>query len=222
MSSINRDLEQMQGAQEMKMTKTESIDLAIECAAGCLDSILEVGTDEQKAGLIKALEANIKEEATNRACVILTDLKAKGSRLNGPAFVQQFAKSFTQRVENLFNNLPDVKAENRRTAFHWTLESMIRSAKEDVTAFAAKFAENPCSAFEWADGAMEAAAKLDVATRIKSVFEAEGREVAVNVAQIEALRGARYPSHSTSQAANAMAQYKTAAYAEFAGRIEVL
>lgn len=195
------------------MTKTEARNAGTEQGI----RFAETFTNEQLVGDLDAQRDNIRSAAGSAAVGPVMRFRSVDSGM-AVEFVDAFVRAANQRFLGRAHELPEVKARLRHQALVWALESMLRGAKDDVDKFAARFAEDPCYAFEWADAAMEAAAKQWVATRLQTVLEANGVDAVFEEARREALRGARYPSRSTSQPSNLMAQYKAAAYAEFAGR----
>ena len=104
-----------------------------------------------------------------------------------------------------------------RFSFH--VEGLRRSiayADQAVTEWRTKlFDNNPASAFEWAREAMEAAAKAEVLGKVLQLTLDLGPVKALRYATEEALRGARWPTRSTSGPANIMGEARTSAWAEF-------
>jgi hypothetical protein len=94
------------------------------------------------------------------------------------------------------------------------LELRKESATKEVTSWARKFADNPASALEWSDKIFDEAAALQVIAQVEMMLENKATLGGVKQAlEKMALRGARWPEHSTSVASNRMHQALTAAYA---------
>jgi hypothetical protein len=136
---------------------------------------------------------------------------------NAIAYIDAFRQAAIRTYNARRNELPDVKAANRLEEFQHAIIWMMSSAQSALEQFKTRFAEDPFYAFEWADGAMEAAAKAYVAKTIQAWMERTNNDIdAVQNEILKAMhQGARCPSRSTSQPSNLMAQYKTAAFAEF-------
>lgn len=164
------------------------------------------------------------------ALLSITDIRAFameacGSNTKGfnEAMLEMYRAKVRQLVLARRNEIPEVHVENRRGSIERQLEWILSSAEADLAKFAASFAENPFYAFEWAQSAIEAAARKDVATRLKMMIDGgkekdsyDGWEAAVAFAYDQALRGARWPNHSTSAVSNVAKEALTAAYADFA------
>jgi len=109
-------------------------------------------------------------------------------------------------------------AERTHSRFVFHVESLSRLAGyEDaqVAAWGVKFAADPAYAFECASNVAEAAAKARVFRTLAVMTLECGPFKTFAYAQEQALRGARWPSHSTSPMANLMHEADTAAWAEF-------
>lgn len=119
------------------------------------------------------------------------------------------------RLGGQFEVHPAVKEFNhiRITTRH--LKTILDAANTTLAKFRASLDDDPFNAMEWGMSAMEAAAKKHVAEYLLEVIELNGINTSFKIAQEEALRGARWPTHSTSPTANIMSQAKTAAFAEF-------
>jgi hypothetical protein len=175
------------------------------------------------------LRAELSDTLVQNEAHLCASAKAgfrSGETGNGPTYVAAFVNAARLRYNGRRNELPDVKAEQRRQSIDWTIEGLLRCAKDDLATFSARFAENPLYAFEWASGAIEAAAKQHVALALKAIVERPGDEFgghenAVKYAVREALRGAKWPSHSTSAVSNLANEAKTAAFADFADKYRV-
>jgi len=141
-------------------------------------------------------------------------------KVRSTPFFDAYAKAFAAIVVARWNELPEVKVEQRVRSFEWRVESALTSAQADLDKFSKNFSEDPAYAFEWADSAMKAAASRKVALHLQAIAKEHGLDEALNFAHQQALRGARYPSHSTSATTNEMAAYVTAAYAEFVEFVE--
>lgn len=123
-------------------------------------------------------------------------------------------------------------AERRVEHLNRHIRTQLSSTEHTLLKFAEKLQEDPCYAFEWADRSMIAAAERWVALSVQAWMqpnEAEQADLETPAALKQAarmdrildevtkqvLRDAANPSHSTSMPSNLMAQYKTAAFAEF-------
>lgn len=133
-------------------------------------------------------------------------------------FRDAFVSAFMQEWHKAHEALPEVQAANRLRMFTWKLDSLTSGADKTLAQFAERLVRNPLDAFQWSDGAIEAAARKDVALYLKNVLEHPegGLDAAIAKATEMALRGARYPSHSTSAISNLCEQAKTAAFADMA------
>lgn len=137
----------------------------------------------------------------------------------GVLYVGAYARTLRETIYRRYNELPDVKEENRFKSFTWRLGSMKREAENALKTFSQYYVSDPAYAFEWADGAMKAAATLKVLGAIerrKAAVPDETMDLVLNVIRGEALRGARNPGASTSQASNLMHAYETAVWADLA------
>lgn len=112
---------------------------------------------------------------------------------------------------------PEELAAQRAKRVETRLYNMSAYAQDAIDKFRANLVENALYAFEWSDDAIMAAARLDVTTRLKNILAHPegGLDKTIDYARMEAMRGARYPSHSTSALTNFVRQCTTAAYAEF-------
>lgn len=118
---------------------------------------------------------------------------------------------------------PEEMLARRIERFEYDLTHTIKTATATLEDWRAKLAEHPFYAFEWADRAFEAAAQVDVATRLLDFLHAlvadpektsaEAFEMTLQAAREEVQRGARWPSRSTSPSSNHAEQQKLAAYA---------
>lgn len=115
---------------------------------------------------------------------------------------------------------PEERIATVRRSLERKLDDMISDGKDAVTEFTGWLEQNPVSAFESAQRTIERVAAMDVALRLQHVltFDGEhgGMKAAYALALQEALRGAEYPSHSTSVVSNLVAEAKIAAYAVIA------
>jgi hypothetical protein len=193
------------------MTKTEARNLGTEHGVCFANTLSNEQLLADVAGLVLKSRAN--EWAVTQAGFRSTETG------NAPSYIDAFLNAAILRYNGRRAELPEVKAEMRRKAVEWKLESLLSGADDDLQKWAVSFAENPQYAFEWADRAIQAAARKDVALRLKSIIEAPehgGHEAALKYAVDQALRGARWPSHSTSGVSNLAKEAVTAAYADFA------
>ena len=110
----------------------------------------------------------------------------------------------------------DANRSHSRFVFHVEcLDRTVRFQDEKVATWRKKFDSDPAYAFECASQVAEAAAKAQVYRLIIALTLEAGPFKALDRATEEALRGARWPSHSTSPMANLMHEAQTAAWAEF-------
>jgi hypothetical protein len=98
-------------------------------------------------------------------------------------------------------------------------------AEEKIKEFHEKFLENPSHHLEWAGNLFEQAAKLEVYGRVlqlkgqRPVPDDEVVQHFSDFARDAAIRGARWPSRSTSPLANLSDQAKTSAWANLYAEI---
>lgn len=105
-----------------------------------------------------------------------------------------------------------------------TLDGMIDDSKRTVAKFTERLAEDPAYAFEWGDSAMDAAASLAVASRLKAIITAQSAKMTedelvkavCDMILQNMVHGAQSPKQSTSTCANLMDRYTTKAYAGLA------
>ena len=104
----------------------------------------------------------------------------------------------------------------RLEALTFRLDSNLSSGRKALERFRKDLDENPAYALRWSDAAFQAAAEIEVATKMKDILAHPegGRVKALEHAREQALRGARCPERSTSGASNMMAQALTQAWAE--------
>lgn len=129
-------------------------------------------------------------------------------------FIQHYVSAFMNRFNERSMELPDVAAARDLESFQWAVRSMVSGAQEKIDKFILRMQVNPSDAFSWSNEAMDAAARLEVAARIKHGFDSgmsldDIRKELRN----QVLRGAKFPSSSTSMPTNLMAQYVLAATA---------
>jgi hypothetical protein len=124
---------------------------------------------------------------------------------------------------------PEEVLAQRTEAFRHLIERRIRDAQRELDKFAESFSKDAAYALEWADAAYREAARLKVAKAVKEVFECpeqledgtpvkpehRGLDAALDVARRQALRGALWPTNSTSACTNLMSREVTSAWAEF-------
>lgn len=115
---------------------------------------------------------------------------------------------------------PEELAAGRREWLRRRLEEMKRGSAGAIESFRAKLEQNPLYAFEWADRAIDAAAELEAGTRLMAVLDndkhatdTDAVNVTIKMAREEAMRGARWPSRSTSPVSNAAKAALVSAYA---------
>lgn len=104
----------------------------------------------------------------------------------------------------------------RRIAAH-----NIASGEKAMAEFSKRLAENPASAMSWADSAFEAAAKVQVFRQVADLVAENAQmtdeelvERLTKAIKNEVMRGARFPSRSTSTSSNMMATCLLAAWAD--------
>jgi hypothetical protein len=183
----------------------------------------------RKAGQVQAEammnEVYLREKNDNEAAndsVAYANMHCADAKIRSSVYHDAYKAAFMQVYRNRHANLPEVKAENRKRSIDYTLRNLIEDADRNIADWTERLAKNPCDAFEWSDGAMQRAAEKEVALHLKAIVESEkgGIDQAVAYAVEQALRGARWPSHSTSTITNVMAEFKTAAFAEFAAKFQ--
>lgn len=105
----------------------------------------------------------------------------------------------------------------------------LKALREQIAEFARKLPENPSYHLRWADGEFVAAAKIEVFNEIIQTIDGLAKSERDDEEQMEYLtsmlvrstiRGAESPRHSTSIPSNLMEQYRTAAWASAAERLE--
>lgn len=136
-------------------------------------------------------------------------------KIRSEIFYATFKETFTRLWMERYNARPEVKARRAEEVLRRHIKIRLESMATEVAGFQKRLAEHPADAFRWADNAMLAAARGHVAGVMLLVLDAEGVDKAYAYAQDMALRGARFPHHSTSAASNTMEQNATAAWAEF-------
>lgn len=98
------------------------------------------------------------------------------------------------------------------------LEDRIRVGERDAADFAKKFAKEPLEALRWSEQAFTFAARTKLARYALKLFIEAGDKISVPglraTALENALRGALYPCHNTSQTHNLAAQAECQAWAE--------
>jgi hypothetical protein len=99
-------------------------------------------------------------------------------------------------------------------------ESFIAEAKTSFEAFSNRFAVNPLDAFEWAESTVKAAGRNEIGHQLQHWLAADQPKASKIIEYLEdaVLRGAKYPSSSSSPMSNLAAQAKLAAYAELLER----
>lgn len=101
------------------------------------------------------------------------------------------------------------------------VEEVERRTAEKMAAFIEKLAVNPFYALEWSTDLYDVAATAKVHAFVKAALaDGVALDEVVASCRAEALRGARFPSRSTSPAANLAAQSLVAAYAAFVADAE--
>ena len=94
------------------------------------------------------------------------------------------------------------------------LERTAENAEKEVAKFASDLAEDAADAMRWADGPMAAAMKAAVIRKFLMIVDNYGPDAALRSAHDEAMRGAKFPSQSTSAASNFTERAATAQWAE--------
>ncbi len=112
---------------------------------------------------------------------------------------------------------PDLTQEQAMKILLHQLNSTIKTCTARIEKHAEAVVKNPLHELEWSQGVFEAAADLDIATRIlKSVTGGTTVMFLAEFATKEAMHGARYPQHSSSPVSNYTLTLRTAAWAKMA------
>jgi hypothetical protein len=156
----------------------------------------------------------VREIAAGKALEAVTRIPGRSA----DAYQEPFVTAFVSAAREVHGNLPEVKAERRLRWLQRHVDERIKGAQEAVAAFAKRLADNPLNAFEWGTDAVKDAAYLHVYTQLQQLMTEKGIDAVVEVARVEALRYVRYGHHSTSPMSNLAAEFKAAAFAEFADR----
>lgn len=85
---------------------------------------------------------------------------------------------------------------------------------DDLQNFQKDMLQDPENAFSWGDDAMKNAARMNIFGRVYIYLTKESLADVLKEIEREMLQMARFPSRSTSDCTNIMAQYKLAAIAE--------
>lgn len=99
--------------------------------------------------------------------------------------------------------------------------SNVANGQKELIKFSKNFIERPDYALEWGDQMFKDAAKMFVYKQVaelvadtNNMTDEQMLDRLTKVIQNEIIRGARFPSHSSSQCTNLMATYKLAAWAD--------
>jgi hypothetical protein len=114
----------------------------------------------------------------------------------------------------------EIDAKRERT-MRRTIQDSFTNSKHEFESFKKNFEKSPVYAFTYStDRCMQAAAKYEVAAMVESILNSDkgGLEAAISEARHRALRGAVYPSFSTSPTSNLVEMFRTQAWAEFVAR----
>lgn len=118
------------------------------------------------------------------------------------------AKAQKEREDLIIERGPfeDYRDKSGRLAYAVGHALMIMKQHEEKTAkFMEKFGENPAYAMSWSGDYFRHAAEFEVAHWLKNAFEAGGSLEDIKTSLVrEVLRGAKYPSRSTSAVSNLM------------------
>jgi predicted aspartyl protease len=102
-------------------------------------------------------------------------------------------------------------------AYRLLLEHRLASASNTLADFPRRLAENASHAMEWSLGIFEAAGEQAVCQRvIRAIVEGAALKAISQIAEQNALIGARHGSRSTSPASNLMAECMTSAWGRVA------
>ena len=102
----------------------------------------------------------------------------------------------------------------------YMLEGWERRGREMAAKMSAGLLVDPQTELEWCNDSFRSSGRLSVVAVLRDLVETKGLAVAAGFARSEALRGARWPQHSTSPAVNLACECRTAAFAEFAMEAE--
>ncbi len=209
------------------MTKNEAIELGKQAGAAAAELMDE---------------AAVREDADTmrvRACMTLDAngrLFVGGTKVQADAFRAAYIEAFLRAGRARYYDLPDVTAAMvLRSVMRW-IDGAIELADKVIAQHIADLSKNPLYAMEWSDRVFEAAAQKDAAIRLRIIVTREhdgqpvttgtdsdfGVAAAVREATRAAMRGAQYPSRSTSQPSNLAKEYVTKAFAEFATRFRTV
>lgn len=130
-------------------------------------------------------------------------------------------------IAHAVDELPKIEKEIEARLKVW-LEREMKSQKERMDEWSAKFAANPVFALEWSDSTFEYATRWEVNLMVfQTIFERdEGIEFrtafdrTLRWLETEVKRMARFPSMSTSHCSNLIAIRKAQSYAEVLDKLE--
>lgn len=130
---------------------------------------------------------------------------------------ESMCDSCVKRIASAIEPHPEVEAHLHVRAVIMSLETSVRYYGKRVAGFSADLADDAAHAFELAGGAAEAAAKIGVAQLLLDIIRHPdgGLENAFRRSHAEMVRGARWPKSSAAPSSTLMAQFTTAAWAEF-------
>lgn len=194
------------------MNREDAIKSAQVTGTGQAERLLNLGTLDAALDRIDAVQ--YAQSFANEFMDTLRGVTATSRGVARDAYV----RAFVDAQQLAHNALPEVKAAYMNESIAWHIEAALRGTASDIKKFKEAFDGDPEYAFRWADKAMDAAAVQNVYLRIKGAVDRKDcslDQLLKNVTD-EALRGAEFPSSSTSSASNYMAKASTSAYAQFA------
>lgn len=198
------------------MTKTEAHRLGSDAASRWLDQRSNDDLRDLCGGEDRnVLHAAIKDAARDQ--VIATGLFKTVDSANACAFIYTFFNVAHDGMWNLYNALPDVAAARAEEGFRMLVDHTIKCAEETITKFKEQFEKNPVYALEWSLSVFQAAADLDVATRVRYRLEAGATKAEVQKELVDSSRYMIRLEGSTSPTANLMEQAKTIVTFRLAG-----
>lgn len=140
------------------------------------------------------------------------------ARRLGPAgrtgYREIFARHYRQEWQTRRAKLPEVRAELAEKSFYYRLDNMDRDARATLEKFQADLAKDPAYALSWGERAVEAGAKLQVATKAKARCAEVPFAKVLQILTRERNQKARWPASSTSQVSNVFEHYVLGAYAD--------
>lgn len=172
-----------------------------------------------KTGPLAMQREDVKRFAEQTASA----MEPAGPRAVRFAYVEAFVTSYMREWQKAYNDQPAVREQRLKEMVERRIQSLIDGWNRDTRDhFVTSLDADPAYTFEWADNAIRYAVHRGVGLRLKAILEHPegGVRAVINEAKDSALRGARWPSQSTSALTNFCKLQETAAYADFVSEVE--